>query len=104
MHEPLIQYIQNHSTTPLPEEAIEIIKDLFVPKKIRKRQYFLQEGEVCKYFAFIIKGAMRQYFVDDKGVERIIQLAIENWWVGDRESWVTQWNCLQPITGRFSIP
>ena len=47
---------------------------------------------------------MRQYFVDDKGVERIIQLAIENWWVGDRESWVTQWNCLQPITGRFSIP
>ncbi len=33
MHEPLIQYIQNHSTTPLPEEAIEIIKDLFVPKK-----------------------------------------------------------------------
>ncbi len=45
---------------------------------------------------------MRQYFVDDKGVERIIQLAIENWWVGDRESWVTQWNCLQPIENEKS--
>ncbi len=89
MQEPLIQYILNHSTTPLSQEAIETIEDLFVPKKIRKKQYFLQEGEVCKYFAFIIKGAMRQYFIDDKGVEHIIQLSIENWWVGDRESWVT---------------
>lgn len=31
---------------------------------------------------------MRRYLVDDKGVEHIVHLAIENWWVGDRESWV----------------
>lgn len=36
----------------------------------------------------MVKGAMRQYSVDDKGVEHIVHLAIENWWVGDRESWV----------------
>jgi len=35
-----------------------------------------------------VKGAMRQYLVDDKGVEHIVHLGIENWWVGDRESWV----------------
>ena len=62
------------------------MKNTFVPKKIRKRQYFLQEGEVCKYMAFIVKGAMRQYSVDDKGVEHIFRLSIENWWAGDRES------------------
>ena len=88
MHESLIQYIQKHSATPLSEEATEAIKDLFVPKKLRKKQYFLQEGEVCKYFAFIVKGAMRQYMVDEKGIEHIVHLSIENWWVGDRESWV----------------
>ena len=88
MHESLIQYIKKHSATPLSEEAIEGIKHLFVPKKLRKKQYFLQEGEVCKYFAFIVKGAMRQYTVDDKGVEHIVHLSTENWWVGDRESWV----------------
>ena len=88
MYESLIQYIKKHSTTQLSEETIESIKDLFVPKKLRKKQYFLQEGEVCKYFAFIVKGAMRQYTVDDKGVEHIVHLCIENWWVGDRESWV----------------
>ena len=68
MHESLITYIKKYSTTPLTETEIETIEDVFVPKKIRKRQYFLQEGEVCKYGAFIVKGAMRQYSVDDKGV------------------------------------
>jgi CRP-like cAMP-binding protein len=88
MYETLIQYIRNYTTTPLSEEGIEGIKELFVPKKLRKRQYFLQSGEVCKYFAFIVKGAMRQYMLDEKEVEHIVHLSIENWWVGDRESWV----------------
>jgi len=90
MHETLIKYINNHSSTPLIETEIEVIKDVFTPKKLRKHQYFLQEGEVCKYAAFVVKGAMRQYSVDDKGVEHIIRLSIENWWAGDRESWVRQ--------------
>lgn len=31
---------------------------------------------------------MRQYTVDDKGNEHIVRLGIENWWMGDRESWI----------------
>lgn len=87
MHESLITYIKNHSVT-LTETEIEVIKEVFIPKKLRKRQYFLQEGEVCKYAAFIVKGAMRQYSIDEKGVEHIIRLSIEDWWVSDRESYV----------------
>ena len=88
MYETLIKYLRNHAITALSEPAIEAITSLFVPKKLRKKQYFLQEGEVCKYFAFIVKGAMRQYTVDDKGIAHIVHLGIENWWVGDIESWV----------------
>ena len=33
---------------------------------------------------------MRQYTVDDKGTEYIVRLGIENWWMGDRESYVMQ--------------
>ena len=33
---------------------------------------------------------MRQYSVDEKGAEHIVRLAIENWWAGDRESFVMQ--------------
>ena len=88
MLESLIQYIQHYSSIPLSQAEIETIKNSFIPKKLRKKQYFLQEGEVCKYFAFIVKGAMRQYSVDDKGAEHIVHLSIENWWVGDRESYI----------------
>lgn len=88
MHEFLLEYIKTHSTTPLTETETEVIRDVFIPKKIRKRQFLLQEGEVCRYAAFLVKGAMRQYSVDDKGVEQISRLFIENWWVSDRESYV----------------
>jgi CRP-like cAMP-binding protein len=88
MHEPLIKYINSFTITPLTTNEVEVIENTFVYKKIRKRQYLLQEGEVCKYAAFIVKGAMRQYSVDDKGFEHIVRLSIENWWAVDRESYV----------------
>jgi CRP-like cAMP-binding protein len=90
MHEAFFQYIKGYTSIPLAENEVELIKKSFVPKKLRKRQFFLQEGEVCKYTAFIIKGAMRQYRVDDVGEEHIIKLYIENWWATDRESLMNQ--------------
>ena len=89
MHESLIAHIKKHSTTPLTAANIEGIKKCFILKKLRKRQFLLQEGEVCKYVAFIVKGAMRKYSVDEKGAEHIVALSIENWWIGDRESLTT---------------
>ena len=83
----LFAYINSYVPHGISAEEFEIFKGYFTYKKIRKRQYFLQEGDVCKYFGFILKGAMRQYLVDEKGTEHIIQLSVENWWVGDRESW-----------------
>ena len=86
MLDSLIKYFNSYTTTPLNEGEIELIENVFQSKKFRKRQYFLQEGEVCKYTAFIVKGAMRQYTVDDKGEEHITRLSIENLWANDRES------------------
>jgi CRP-like cAMP-binding protein len=86
MHKNLFDYINQRTTSPLTSEEEAVIVATFQPKKLRKKQYFLQEGNVCKYAGFIVKGAMRQYSVDDKGVEHIVQLYIENWWAGDRES------------------
>jgi CRP-like cAMP-binding protein len=88
MFDALFKYINSYSSTPLSDKDFELIKSVFTVKKVRKRQYHLQEGDICKHFAFIVKGAMRQYLVDEKGVEHIVHLGIENWWVGDRESWV----------------
>lgn len=86
MHENLLVYINQHIASPLTSEEEALIVATFRPKKLRKKQYFLQEGDVCKYAGFIVKGAMRQYSVDDKGVEHIVHLFIENYWANDRES------------------
>lgn len=86
MHEELILYINQHTFSPLTSEEEVLIQVAFKSKKLRKKQYFLQEGDICKYAGFIVKGAMRQYRVDDKGIEHIVHLFIENYWASDRES------------------
>ncbi len=88
MHETLFQYINQYANSSLTDEEKGLLSSAFLPKKLRKKQYFLQEGDVCKYFGFIVHGAMRQYSIDEKGVEHMVQLATENWWVGDRESYL----------------
>jgi CRP-like cAMP-binding protein len=37
---------------------------------------------------FIVKRSLKQYTVDETGKENILNLYIENWWVGDRESFM----------------
>ena len=88
MYETLFEYLKKFSSDPLSDEEMLMLKEAFIPSKLRKRQYFLQAGNQCKYFAFIVKGAMRHYSVDEKGTEHIVRLGVEGWWMGDRESWV----------------
>lgn len=73
----------------LTEEEKEIFKGYLTPKKLRKRQYLLQEGDVCKQVAFVEKGALRAYTVDDKGGEHIVQFAVESWTIADLYSFIT---------------
>lgn len=87
-YEPLRTYINAYSGTELTDDEFERISEAVMPRKYRKKQYLLQAGEVCKYVAFVLSGAFRQYSVDDKGVEHIIHLGIENWWISDRESFL----------------
>ena len=73
----------------LSEEEEEVIKQYFTPKKLRKKQYLLQEGDVCKHIAFVEKGALKAYVVDDAGAESIIQFALEGWVISDLYSFLT---------------
>lgn len=86
MHDALRVYIEKYASDNMSDADFELVKKAFIFKRYKKGQYLLQEGEVCKYSAFILKGSMRQYSIDLKGMERIIHFGIENWWVGDRES------------------
>lgn len=67
-------------------DELRQIEAVSVVKKLRKRQYLLQEGDVWIYNAFVTSGCLRAYTVDAKGAEHILTFAIENWWIGDRQS------------------
>jgi CRP-like cAMP-binding protein len=60
---------------------------LMIPKKLRKRQYLLQAGDVCRWVAFVSRGCMRQYSLDDLGKEHVLRFAIEGWWITDGVSY-----------------
>src|ERR1700757_2825597 len=83
---PLFDYIERKSSIKLSEDERNLIMSKLKPKKLRKRQYFLQEGDICKYMGFIVKGATRMFAVDEKGHEHILHFGLEDWWVGDYES------------------
>jgi len=95
MYEIFQKYLEE-KTELTPAES-ERIQSFAIIKKLRKRQYLLQEGDVWKYDAFITKGCVRTYTVDEKGSEHVNSFSIENWWTGDRESLMMQ----QP--SRFNI-
>ena len=73
----------------LAQEDEELIKSYLTLKKIRKRQYLLQEGDVCKFIAFVEKGATRLYRVNEDGSEHIVVFALEGSFVTDLYSFYT---------------
>ncbi|MGO4821500.1 MULTISPECIES: Crp/Fnr family transcriptional regulator [unclassified Flavobacterium] len=67
----------------LTENDKENIKTYFIAKKLRKKNFLLEEGEVCKYLSFVEKGLLKSYNIDQKGVEHINMFASEGWWIAD---------------------
>lgn len=61
----------------------------FTPKKVRKKQFLLQEGDVCRQLAFVTSGLLRLYTIDHRGEEHITQFAMEDWWVSDPYSFLS---------------
>lgn len=74
----------------LTQEERVIFESLLKVKKLRKHQYLLQEGDLCRYESFINKGCTRSYYVDAKGNEHIGMFGVEDWWIGDLHSFLTE--------------
>jgi CRP-like cAMP-binding protein len=68
----------------LTQEEIDLVSSVVVPKSLKKGEFLQREGDTVKFGAFIAKGFLRSYVIDNKGKEHIIQFAPENWWVSDK--------------------
>ncbi|MGF2414134.1 Crp/Fnr family transcriptional regulator [Ferruginibacter sp.] len=59
-------------------------------KKVKKKQFLYQEGDISKQAIFVSKGCLRSYSIDKNGFEHILQFAPAGWWISDMRSIITQ--------------
>ena len=95
----MYELLRNHFNkyVGLSDEEFEHALSFFKFRKFRRHQFVLQEGDISKYENYIVKGCTRTYETDDKGQEHIIQFGIEDWWVGDMYSFLTNTPSLNNI-------
>ena len=86
--EPLLKYFER--LLPLSKEEKELVNEKFHPRLFRKRQYALQEGNVCVQFYFVVRGCLRMYKIDEQGTVHILQFATEDWWIMDLGSFYSE--------------
>ena len=77
----LIEYFNRHIS--LNDDEISFLKEVFTIRKLKRRQFILQSGDVCKMNTFVVEGCLKMYYVDNNAKEHNLQFAIENWWIGD---------------------
>ena len=68
---------------PFTEDELSVFNDLMQPKSVPKKTFLLQEGEICNFEAYVVKGCVRTYYINENGFEVILQFGIEDWWVSD---------------------
>ena len=59
-----------------PEDA-DLIVSLFKETSYKKGEFFLAEGQICKYAGFIKKGLIR-YYINHDGEEKTYDFGQEN--------------------------
>lgn len=84
----LLNNIANYVS--LNEAEVERLLAIVRVVAVKKRQFIDQPDFVSKYRNYVVKGAFRSYFVDADGKEHTVQIALEDWFVSDFYSYITQ--------------
>jgi CRP-like cAMP-binding protein len=74
-------------TFGLNENEFEMLLYYFEMKLIPKKEFYLKPGKVCRHKAYVNKGCLRNYVIDEQGHERVLFFPMEDWWVADIDSY-----------------
>lgn len=88
MFDLLLQNIARHIYLE-PDES-RFFTSIIQVRHLRKKEFLLRAGEVCRYESFVLEGCLRNYYLDNKGDEHILQFSVEDWWTSDLYSLLTQ--------------
>ncbi|MDR6786551.1 CRP-like cAMP-binding protein [Pedobacter africanus] len=74
----------------LEKEESDFFISLLQHRLLNRKEFLLRQGEICRKETFIVKGCLRVYTTDENGAEHVVIFGVENWWVGDFASFITQ--------------
>jgi len=69
-------------------EELEYFLSFLKRRIVKKKDFYLSEGEICPATAYVNQGCLRRYIIDEHFKEIIINFALEGWWIGDLESFL----------------
>jgi CRP-like cAMP-binding protein len=84
----LLQHVSRH--IQLDPDEQEYFLSLLQTKSLKRKEFLLKQGDRCRTENFVVKGCLRTYTVDQDGQEHVVLFGIEDWWVGDLYSFLTQ--------------
>lgn len=67
----------------IDDQEFESILNFFEIKDVAKKENLLEENQLSQYQYFVVKGCLRKFFINEKGVEQTTQFALEHWWIAD---------------------
>ncbi len=74
----------------LTESEAEKLCSIIRTTRVKKRQFIIQPGFVCQYRSYIVEGAFRVYHLDNEGKEHTVSIGVEDWFVTDFYSYISQ--------------
>jgi CRP-like cAMP-binding protein len=86
--EPLYTKIKSH--LDLSDDETAFFVSHFAKKKVKKRQFIVQPDYIAKHRNYVVNGAFRSYVIGNDGQEHTINLAIDDWWITDPNSFIYQ--------------
>jgi len=84
----------------ISEEEYTSVLSFFQILDVKKKHNLMLDGEICKSIYFVVKGCLRKFFINEKGVEHTTEFAIENWWITDTYAYERQIQsdfCIQAV-------
>jgi len=74
----------------LNDEEVHGFTSFIEAKKFNRKEFILMANAICHYQTYVVKGCMKISYVDLDGNENVVKFAVEDWWVYDLQSFITQ--------------
>lgn len=58
-----------NNVAPITDQEFADIIRLFTQRKLQKGEYFVKQDKVCQHIAFIVKGTLRTFYINNKAEE-----------------------------------